>query len=257
MVRVHPRQYAVAALVGVFAVGGLGTLKYFGVLALNWLELDAEGTLPAVFSALLLWTASALALQLARALAGSGGRTIDLWVLGGVFAFMGIDELAGIHENLDSWLGVDNWIVGYLPLAFVGGVAWLVTLLRGLIPLERRYWFIGAALWIGSQLLEVPVQLDIELNPYFPFMFVEEMLEMLGSSSLGLTLLLVLRRASRPSVSSLGDSFPSPARPASARRDLGIVDEQVKGFGGFGRSLRGGGRRGGDRRAVQGAGRGA
>lgn len=205
LVEVEPRRLGLAAAAAVLVLGLLGGLDYLGA-PLGPFDLDAELTVPAAFSAALLLAASVLALRLAASegrtgatrlegpprstrLAGRPSRTrLALRALGAFFAFMALDEIAVLHEHMDDWFGVDNWVLGYLPLAALAGVAWLAVL-RRLDRGSRRLWAAGAAAWVLAAVLELPTQGGGRIPLYGPMMVSEELLEMAGSVGLALALL--------------------------------------------------------------------
>lgn len=146
--------------------------------------------LPAIFSGLLLFAASGLAALVARR---SHQRR---WaVLAVLFAFMGIDELAGIHESLGDSLGI-TWVVPYAPLGVAAGIVWLLALERmwQFVP-ERGLW-VGAALaWVSTQVLEVAWVGGGADSPLTTKLYLlEEPLEMIGSSMFLLALYLLAGR---------------------------------------------------------------
>ncbi|MEO8092088.1 MAG: hypothetical protein ABI726_05205 [bacterium] len=104
---------------------------------------NAEGTIPAAFSGALLLIAAAAAFALARREAS--GTSGVLLALAGVFTWMAIDEVTGIHEHLHDWTGVP-WQLLYLP--FVPFVAWVaIRTIRALIVPEEMLEMCGSALF--------------------------------------------------------------------------------------------------------------
>jgi len=152
--------------------------------------LVAGVNIPALFSGAVLFVTAGLAI-------GVGGSERRPWaILGAFLAFMGIDEVMKIHENLESSTGVD-WQVLYLPLIAVGGVCWLIALRRMWTHhSERLLWLGGAAAWGIAQMLELVV--NAGSGAWAPLggemAWVEEVLEMAGSSMFLLALYLVWRR---------------------------------------------------------------
>ena len=114
-----------------------------------------------------------------------------------LFAFMGLDELFEIHEALERALGV-NWVLLYLPLVLAGGIGWLATL-RTLLREHRvaaAAWAGGAVAWAVAQLLEVwEWDGDVMRPAYYPKMYLEEGLEMVGSIGWLAAMVLVLHAA--------------------------------------------------------------
>lgn len=181
------------------AAGGGGTIAVLGLLGAlvakhrlhaGALDLDHEYTVPAFWSGLLLLAAAA-----AAALAHSVLRWRALIAIGVLLAYMGIDEIAGIHEHLESATGVD-WQVLLAPLVLLGGVAFVV-LLRRLGPrFESLLLVAGAGAWAVSQLLERwEWDGDVARPGYLTKMVPEETLEMLGSLLILVALLRLWERA--------------------------------------------------------------
>jgi hypothetical protein len=143
---------------------------------------------PALFSGAVLFVAAALELD-----APLISERMPWAGLGGLFAFMGIDELVSIHENLELWTGVP-WQVVYLPILAAGGAFWLKALLciRD-VRAERLLWLGGAAAWILAQILEVIANAGTT-SLYGEMSWAEEILEMAGSSMFLLAAYLLIRR---------------------------------------------------------------
>jgi hypothetical protein len=186
--------------IGTFAV--LGTLqRVFSDGSLEPWNLDAEGSLPSLFSAALLYGAAALA-----TLAVIRGR-LERWVLSvaALWFFLGVDDANGVHEKLQSTTGVD-WQILYAPLA-AAGIVLFIALLKTVTIVPGRLLIVGAFAWTSSQVLELvehgrtrPVDL------YNWYMVPEEVLEMVGSVCFLIAMLLVLRAPVRE---------PSPQSPPS------------------------------------------
>ena len=162
----------------IVVLGVLGRLEDAGS-APDVFDLDGEGQPPAAFSALLLGSAGVMCL-LVRALDGGRRR----WaVLGGFLLFMAVDEALTLHETASRLTGV-AWTVLYLPVIALGGIAWLLVLLR--IRSYRRplaAWLGGAAAWFVAQVLE-----ELQSNAregrvenYATYATFEETLELTGS----------------------------------------------------------------------------
>lgn len=175
-----------------FGVGGAVAVdrnhRFLGRL----MYLDAENAAPALYSALLLIVCGVLALSLLRR--GQAGRSAGALVV--MFWLMGLDELLGWHEALESMTGVD-WQVLYAPMIVAAGLGWFVLLRlingRGTAP---YLWVGGAAAWGIAQLIEAwswgmfgLVTDDEKVAGYEAYVVVEELLEMGGSSFFLLALL--------------------------------------------------------------------
>lgn len=154
----------------------------------SFFDLDDEGTLPSLWSGGLLAAAAAGAW---RARAVIGRAALGLAVL---LAFMAVDEVVGVHEALERAVGVD-WQVLYLPIIAAGGVGWLLVL-RGLrtVPLAAALWVLGAGAWFVAQLLELwEWDGTVKRTNYYPKMYAEESLEMVGSALWVVALIVLLR----------------------------------------------------------------
>ena len=182
---------AVLAILG--GVDGIVTpIQPFDAMA----EMDLDRPLseaiaiPAIFSGVLLFTASGLAIVVA-----AHSERFPWVAIGAFFAFMGIDELAGIHERMGTLVGV-AWEIAYMPVVLVGGVFWLWTLTRmWQINSERVLWLGGAAAWVLAEALEATVLSgDESWSLIGELSLVEETLELAGSSMFLLALYLVAQR---------------------------------------------------------------
>jgi hypothetical protein len=158
---VQPRK--VVVVLGLIAVGLLGAhlaaqftkhaLGHDNIFGLALFDLNAERSLPNLFSTCLFLLNAALLLAVWHA-QRNGGRSGRVWLLlAGVFVFLAIDEFVSLHERLirpvKYMLGTSGffhfgWVIPY-------GIA---TLLLGLLVLpvvwrldrDIRKWFILSAL---------------------------------------------------------------------------------------------------------------
>ena len=195
------------AALGVF-FGIMGSIVYPGGGALRAFDLNKEQTFPATFSGILLLAAGGLALLngIVRSETARGRRW---WiVLALVFAFLGLDEIAALHEAVKDRVHV--WGQATLaPVIAAGVYAWFVTLqtLRKENPRAAALFGLGACAWILSQLI------DVKLNePWGWTVIPEELLEMTGSALFGLALLLALR----PLVTPAPEPVAHPVQHAAA-----------------------------------------
>ena len=170
----------------VLAVAGAATAAGVGPHAF---DLDAERTVPALASGLVLGFAAAAGFLVGR-LVRAGRR--PLLALAALFAFMAADEVVEIHERLERAAGVD-WQVLYLPLVVLGGAGFVHAVL-----LARRHaagagqLAAGAAAWVVAQILErlewgggtqtvAEYQATIARGSYKAMVVVEEVAELGGS----------------------------------------------------------------------------
>jgi hypothetical protein len=191
------RGVAVALATAIAFFGLMGTV-YYATYAPALDAFDVNGEIahgfdaPALFSGGLLFAASLVALGEWR----SGALPRWAWLgIAAFFAFMGIDELATIHEHVESWVGID-WQLLYLPLAAIGAVFWLALLRRfSLAPVAKLFWVGGVVAWLIAQVIE-HVEFDnhghaIASGP--ALIICEEIWEMIGSSLFLLALLVFAR----------------------------------------------------------------
>ena len=137
---------ALFAIMGAIVYPGGGDLRAFDV--------NKEQTFPATFSGILLLAAGGLALL--NGLVRSDTRAGRRWwiVLALVFAFLGLDEIAALHEAVQDRVHVWGQAV-LAPVVFVGVYAWWATLKRlRSEPPAGMLFVLGAGAWIVSQLID-------------------------------------------------------------------------------------------------------
>ena len=126
-VDIRPLVIGLALLVVLFGI--MGAIVYPGGGDLRAFDVNKEQTFPATFSGMLLLAAGGLALLngLVRSETAAGRRW---WiVLALVFAFLGLDEIAALHEAVQDRVHV--WGQAALaPIVVAGVYAWWVTLQR-------------------------------------------------------------------------------------------------------------------------------
>jgi hypothetical protein len=161
--------------------------------------------IPAIFSGFLLFAAAGLAIA-----AAVNSERLPWLAIGAFMAFMGLDELAGIHERVGGLVG-GEWEIAYIPVALLGGVFWLWTLrLMWRFGSERLLWLGGAAAWVLAQVNEAVVNhrdaassllgdFHLQALTFGGTLFdvadrLEEIVEMAGSSMFLLALYLAWRR---------------------------------------------------------------
>jgi hypothetical protein len=162
-------------------------------------ELDLTKPFPdglaiiAVFSGCLLFGAALLAFRTATR------AELLPWVgIGAFLAFMGVDEVAGVHERVGHLIGTD-WQTAYIPIVLAGGVFWLWAMVRmWRFSSERLFWLGGASAWFFAQALEAMTLRHDEGWTLVPGLDVgpglEETLEMAGSLMFLLALYMVAQR---------------------------------------------------------------
>ncbi len=127
-------------------------------------ELRNGVNFPVLFSGLTLLLAAALCARLAARDVSTRWAWVGLALL---FAFMAVDEVFLIHEDLQELADL-KWQILYFPLFVVGAFAW-VTALRAFESLaERVLWIGGAAAWVIAQLFGTAAHLTEGSDPLRP-----------------------------------------------------------------------------------------
>ena len=188
-VSLAPRRVALVLGAVIFLLGVLGALVGNDTIEAFVLDLNGEQTLPAAFSGALLFGAAALAFLLGG-IWPADARDRRWWaVMGGVFLFLGIDEIAAIHEEIQEATDIHPGQLVLAPLVVVAGAAWLVAMQRLRGGGGFKPWVAAAAVWALSQVVDATQ----EPNRYDWTVIPEEMLEMAGSLLFALALLIALR----------------------------------------------------------------
>jgi hypothetical protein len=142
-------QVALALLLPTTVLVALGAAQRLGIAG-SLFDFDGEGKPLALWSALVLAAAAALAFLTARL----AEQPRPWWALGAIYAYMAIDEAAALHEHIGTDLHVD-WQKVIAPVALAGGVAFALVLRRvWRLWQERLLLLAGAAAWLTSQILE-------------------------------------------------------------------------------------------------------
>ena len=150
-------------------------------LARQLFDVDEEHNLPTWFSGFVLLVAAATLYVRRRAAEAASVREKRLWsVLCGAFFLLAIDEVAGLHETINSATDV-LWAYPALGVVAVIGIYFLpllkdlprATLIRYILA---GIIFVGGA--IGVEIIGHPM--DADTMAYQVATFVEEGMEMLG-----------------------------------------------------------------------------
>jgi hypothetical protein len=201
-----------ALLMALFAI--MGAVVYPGGGDLRAFDVNKEQTFPATFSGILLLAAGGLALL--NGLVRSDTRAGRRWwiVLALVLAFLGLDEIAALHEAIQDRVHVWGQAV-LAPVVLVGVYAWWATLKQlWSEPPAGMLFVLGAGAWIVSQLI------DARLNEEWGWTVIpEELLEMAGSALFGLALLVALRHVLGTQTAPAAE----PARRAAASQETLIA----------------------------------
>lgn len=186
---------AVFLVIAVLAAAGISVIQS-GAAESIW-NLDAEGTVPALFTALLLGGAGICAFVASRRHLYGAHRSFRLLAL--LLMLMSVDEALVVHERIEAAVGVD-WQALYAPVIFVCGAAWLhVTYVLRSLRRAQILMIIGASAWAVAQVLEATQWdgNDTEVGSYDQQMLIEEILEMSGSGLFLIALYTVLFVAQR------------------------------------------------------------
>lgn len=184
---VDPLRLAFGIALCIAVLGALGAVR-IRAHSFAAFDLDREYTVPATFSALLDISAAIGAEALRRR---TGKKVLAGLVV--LFAFMGVDEFASIHEHLERWTGID-WMKLYIPVFIYAGIAWIAVLRE---VRTRQFWLClwgGAGCWAFAQFMEVLEWSGTQRTAHYNTeMFTEELLEMAGSALFLLGMLVALR----------------------------------------------------------------
>lgn len=168
-------------------------LVHYLINDLPWLarqifDVDEEDSFPTWFSAMLLLLTSVSLWVNARTLQSSDSSLVERWYLLSVgFLLLSIDEIAGMHETLNSLdiMGDMSWTVPGAIIAGAAGLYFLPFLLKIPRALAIRFVIAGAIYLggaLGVEVLTDPYLENDELNtlPYNLWTAVEEGMEMGG-----------------------------------------------------------------------------
>ena len=208
--RLDPVKLALGAAAAVFVLGVMGAVSH-SVDYMRVFDVNKEQNYASMFSGLALWGAALMAI--CNGIFRYADRRRRRWWLALVFVFLylGLDEMAAIHEEFQHVTGI--WGQAFLmPVALVGVVAWFAIFKELRVnELAMRLWVAGAALWVLSQ------GIDLVLNDPMPWTTVpEELGEMTGSLLFAFALLVALR----PLVAELAPAARQVPVPPAATQGL-------------------------------------
>lgn len=175
------------------------TLHYRGI-TVPWdlhlvLDVDEEPTLPTWYSSMAILGCAVLARAIGRAAGRAGDRDAPYWNgLAAGLAFMSLDEIAALHEMMNTFVDIE-WTI---PGAIAAGVVSLLYLpfLRRLPRETARRFVLAGAVYLagvlGVEHLTGPqfFRYSMDTLPYAYVSAFEEGLEMLGVVLLVRALLL-------------------------------------------------------------------
>ncbi len=165
-------------------------IYHYRIQEVPWLlrqafDVDQENNLPTWFSGLLLLIASVFLWICARKKRTDGDRWFAQWyVLAVGFLLMSVDEVAGIHETINSFI-VITWAIPGGIIALVIGLAFLPFMLHLPKPTARLFALAGAVYLAGAVGLEIVGNSLVSQRlrdtlEYNLWTLAEESLEMLG-----------------------------------------------------------------------------
>ncbi|MGH8019998.1 MAG: hypothetical protein ACREIA_17310 [Opitutaceae bacterium] len=180
--------------------------RIFGTIPL--FHLDAEWTIPAFFSTMMLVAASALAAALACFARANGSRWRMRWaILSGGFFYMAVDESISLHETigdpihallpLKGTIFEYAWVVAAIPLVIVLAVYFL-PMLWNMPKADRNRLILAGVVYlggaIGAETLSgsTDVYIGNDTILYQLTVILEEGMEMAGLGLLIRTLILML-----------------------------------------------------------------
>jgi len=174
-------------------ISALGTETALRTLSL--FNLEGEGTLPAWYSSMLMWTVAGLLAAHAVIAHKLGRHTVSYWwALAVIFAFLSLDETAHLHERAELVLPSDfspggffhfRWVIVVGPLVAIVGLAFVPFLLRlprasALRIMIAGFVFVGGAYGMEHVGAYLFVTTGGQTSVYFAAASTEEGLEMAG-----------------------------------------------------------------------------
>lgn len=185
------------------------SLVHYRLNELPWLlrqifDVDEEASFPTWYSSIALFITSGVLWVNARAHRNVGSPLRWYWdVLAVGFLFLSIDEIAGIHETLNSEIDI-SWAIPGGIIAVLVGIAYIPFLFK--LPRRTAVWFlIGGFIYIGGavgvELYTEPYLVNDQLDTlaYYLWNAVEEGMEM-GGVLIFLHALLLSMKGNSPSL---------------------------------------------------------
>lgn len=186
-ISLNTSRYALLLLAVVVGLLGMHTVLYvinYTVGELPWLllqlfDLDEEYNLPTWFSSFLLLNNAFILFMISQ---GPTTSHRTHWrVLASGFLLLSIDEVAGLHETLNTAIEM-NWAIPGGIVAAIVGIAFLPFLLA--LPRKRALLFVtsGIVYVLGAVIIELLSEdMDSDTLGYMLAVAVEEGCEMLGA----------------------------------------------------------------------------
>ena len=181
---------AMAALVVVHVLAmqanfnpALGLKERFGFQywQLAFFDLDEEESFGTWFSSGILFMAALLLLHQAKILRAQGGAWYAWWLALGIgFCFMSVDEVAGMHEFMNSMMEDTPWTVVGFPILILVGLAYLPFLWHHRMRTGLLFLLAGAVYGGGAVGVEHFTDSDLNSLHYNMWTALEEGMEILG-----------------------------------------------------------------------------
>lgn len=148
---------------------------------LAFFDLDEEASIGTWFNAGLLFIAAALLLYQARVLKTQGQAWHRWWLMLGIgFCVLSMDEIAGMHEWLNSMLEDTPWTVIGIPIFGLVGLAYIPFLWHYRWRTGLLFLVAGAIYGGGAVGVEHLTDSDVNSLHYNMWTALEEGMEMLG-----------------------------------------------------------------------------
>ncbi|MCH8175470.1 MAG: hypothetical protein IIC59_09845 [Proteobacteria bacterium] len=174
----------------------LGLKERFGFhyWQLAFFDLDEEESFGTWFNSGLLLVAAVLLIQQARILRAQGAAWQRWWLILGIgFCVLSMDEIAGMHEWVNSMLGDTPWTVIGAPIFALVGLAYIPFLWHHRWRTGLLFLLAGAIYGGGAVGVEHFTDSEVNSLHYNMWTALEEGMEMLGVIVLIYTLLDHLR----------------------------------------------------------------
>lgn len=194
----------------------LGLKERFGFhyWQLSFFDLDEEESFGTWFSSGILLAAAVLLLHQARVLRAQREAWHAWWLVLGIgFCVMSVDEVAGMHEFVNSMMEDTPWTVIGFPILVLGGLAYLPFLWHHRWRTGLLFLLAGAIYGGGAVGVEHFTDSDVNSLHYNMWTALEEGMEMMGVILLIYAVLDNMRRTPDQAV----------------RIDVGLGEDQVSG----------------------------
>lgn len=167
-------------------------------LLLQLFDLDEENNIPTWFSSFLLLNNSFVVLLLANTREGS--QRIYWTILAASFLLLALDEVAGLHETLNTATEI-NWAIPAAIFVLIVGIAYVPFLLALRRRLAMLLILSGVLYFSGALLVELLSEdMDSNSSRYALAVALEEGLEMLGALLCLHTVLNEMKSAQKVSI---------------------------------------------------------